>query len=163
MDIFRRGKRFFVCLFCSFLGFFNLHLTAQHEPLHHSVHGPEDAHGRARYLEERTGTGMSTGFGPRTGVERVCVCASSGEAGGAGSFRLRLPAYRLCGCVRRRAGGGRGHGSEARSREGEELVEKGGFDSLLTLDGAFLCTVPRLLRREEVFHTTDILGLPWRV
>lgn len=62
----------------------------------------------------------------RTGSQDgVCVPVLAGEAGGAGSFGLRLQTHRLRGRVRQRAGGGGGPGPEGRTREGEEPVEGG--------------------------------------
>lgn len=112
----------------------------KHEHLRDSLHGAEDALGRARHMEERSRAGGTTNSGATNhnfrnykwnSVWTVCVFMFSGEAGSAGSFRLWVQTHWLRCCVQQWAGGGRGSGCQARPREGEKLWIKFELDTIL--------------------------------
>lgn len=130
------------------------HFQLRHERLHHSVDGPEDARGRARYLEERARTGMSTGLGPgaedRVVVVKECVCLQVKQA----VLAALDCGYRHIDCAA--AYGNEQEVGEALAlRVGAGKVSNRGrgkahSDSTLTLDGAFWCTVFPPLRLSVV-------------
>lgn len=123
------------------------HFQLRHERLHHSVDGPEDARGRARYLEERTRTGLSNGLGPGAEDKVVVVkeCASV-------CLQVKQAVLAALDCGYRHIDCAAAYGNE--QEVGEALAlrvgagkvrnrgrEKEHSDSNLALDGAFWCTV----------------------
>lgn len=128
------------------------HFQLRHERLHHSVNGPEDARGRAWYLEERTRTGMSTGLGPGAEDRAVVVVVVVVKECVSVCLQVKQAVLAALDCGYRHIDCAAAYGNEQEVGEalalrvGAGKVRKRGreeapSDSNLTLDGAFWCTV----------------------